>query len=805
MSQSNAFVNGEGWKGFMIPDYRLPNGKLKTEIPFEGFDFLDDSRFIPTTQELDDYTKIRANKTHDYYEGHFNEKKNIIYRENSEFINSIFFRNRFQIPTVETLGNSSSIFRGQYLINTPYLIESMDDVPNNHAIWNRPFKKINTLLSSSFEDLYKLWSFNNYDETMAVYRKDVLKSWDTPVAKAVVNTINVHDSYIYPDGSKIVVGSGILESYKNNMIVKYNANGSICTTFNINLFVNATGQISGIEPVEGGKFLLFGAMDFIINNNGDRLRHYVIRINSDGTLDESFNSITHETFQTLSLDPANGFDLSHVDTSNDYGWFKAIEMIKQGSKYLLAFNQTLSYTIFKNIIRIDSEGLIDGTFDSSRVLNPISATGVINKFKMSVMPDGKIVLTNGDETFMLIEGTNQSVYYVVLDQDGGLDSGFTPLVISLNENIQFLFTSLTHLVIGSDIYIFGKDNASEYPNRITVKKFNASGTMDSSFVFSTIIEGDVRHAIKLDNGKIVITGDGLTSSYTHLYGEDQSINLYHNGMVILKSNFAYDDDITQFNLGYTYLNEDMFKSCRYLKANGNKFNFSGMVLDWVNHSDFFSIDQNEDGNRKFHYEVDMENFVTDGEYGTNVIYQEYDGFGNSYNKLQELDSRKSSHDGLFDSYATGITLSESDLNVIDVYKEALRELYTNPDFYPNSWSSEKTKHIFEDYGRLQSPEDIIGDISNLKILEKSFNRVDRMEPGNIGEVRLTNNGYLEAWDDYKKEWNTGSVLNSIEDPIMYSLGIGSTKADYLGALSHNIKPFTWSAYHIIKHAVSKIN
>src|SRR2546430_2519420 len=91
---------------------------------------------------------------------------------------------------------------------------------------------------------------------------------------------------IQPDGKIIVVGEGTTGGHWDSAVVRYNPNGSLDTTFNgSGKVLTPVGRASSVAIQADGKIIAAGGNQTGGSQNGFTL----VRYNSDGSLDTSFN------------------------------------------------------------------------------------------------------------------------------------------------------------------------------------------------------------------------------------------------------------------------------------------------------------------------------------------------------------------------------------------------------------------------------------------------------------------------------------------------------------------------------------
>ena len=171
---------------------------------------------------------------------------------------------------------------------------------------------------------------------------------------------NVEEVFIGTNNS-IYVG-GLFATYNGitaNRIIRLNTNGTIDTSFNSG--TGFTESVQGIYEQADGKLLLVGNFTSYngVTANG------IIRLNTDGTIDNTFNSGT-------------GFN-------NTVGDIKC----QSNGKYIVVGNFTSYNGVTANgIIRLNTDGTIDNTFNSGTGFN-----GFV--FEVGILSDDSIICGGG--------------------------------------------------------------------------------------------------------------------------------------------------------------------------------------------------------------------------------------------------------------------------------------------------------------------------------------------------------------------------------------------------------------------------
>jgi uncharacterized delta-60 repeat protein len=166
---------------------------------------------------------------------------------------------------------------------------------------------------------------------------------------------------IQPDGKVLIAGTFTqLGTSIRGRIARLNADGSLDATFNPP--AGANGTVNEIDLQPDGKVVLAGAFTSL---NGDTTKHYLARLNSDGTLDAAFSPDANLALNNVKIQPDG-------------------KILIGGTFYLVNGVARSRYA------RLNSDGTIDGGFVSNA-----GANGTV--WRINLQPDGKILIV-GDFT-----------------------------------------------------------------------------------------------------------------------------------------------------------------------------------------------------------------------------------------------------------------------------------------------------------------------------------------------------------------------------------------------------------------------
>lgn len=187
---------------------------------------------------------------------------------------------------------------------------------------------------------------------------------------------------------KIIIG-GYFSSYNGttrNSLARINSDGSLDTTFNVVLPSNVNVFSSAIQS--NGKIVIAGNFTSI---NGITLNR-IARLNVDGSLDATF-------------DPGTGIG---VGSANSICINKYDGKITIGGRFD-SYNGIVRY----NLARLNSDGSLDNSFDSGSIIGTANST----VYACALQNDGKVVIGGNFNS-------NVTRYFTRLNEDGSIDSTF---------------------------------------------------------------------------------------------------------------------------------------------------------------------------------------------------------------------------------------------------------------------------------------------------------------------------------------------------------------------------------------------
>ena len=314
---------------------------------------------------------------------------------------------------------------------------------------------------------------------------------------------------IQADG-KILVGGNFISIVGpiSRRIARLNTNGSIDSSFNVG--AGASGAVYAIA-IQGDGKIYIGGLFFNYNNTGGRAG--IARLNTDGSLDASFNSglvdygvyaiaIQADGKVVVGGSFAQGFGAPRnrlarlnsdgtVDASfnPDAGANADVNALAlDGDKVLIggAFN-IINATPRSGIARLNSDGSLDSAYNA-----PVKSAGAVYDF--ATQADGKMLIAG---SFFDVNGTPRN-NIVRVNADGSTDVSFNPLAGTDGEVRKVAVQADGKVIISG---FFGSVNGTP---RTGIARLNADGSLDTAF--APFIDIYVYTHIWQPDGKILIAG-----------------------------------------------------------------------------------------------------------------------------------------------------------------------------------------------------------------------------------------------------------------------------------------------------------
>ncbi len=370
------------------------------------------------------------------------------------------------------------------------------------------------------------------------------------------------DMAVRPDGKIVLIGTSLVidppDFYSNFAISVYNADGSLDSTF------NASGPLPGtliIEPetasvvssansiaVQSDNKMLLAGLTIDPTNFFD---FTIIRINTDGSLDTSFNP-SGSTPGILTL---NLLSTPSVEIPLSIIYLSETDQIAVGGVGTFDAGNLLDFAL----IKLNS----DASFDTAFGTNGIVSTDVLGVsqdilYSLELQTNGQIVAVGSTDT------TSSTVRYQ--SSNGALDTTFGSSGVFNTNGIDGTNDSVTVNAINSaiqdddSVFIVGSSGTE-----IGLVKMLSSGELDTSFNPDGNTPGVVhtapgssnagRAASVQSDGKILVVGDsnGLGSGGQQIIlrylGNTADLSIQKTADEFVNPNSSFDFTITVNNSG----------------------------------------------------------------------------------------------------------------------------------------------------------------------------------------------------------------------------------------------------------------
>ena len=326
-----------------------------------------------------------------------------------------------------------------------------------------------------------------------------------------------------PDG-KIIIG-GPFTSYNGtpcSYIARLNTDGSIDMDFDPG--TGPSGEVNAIALQSDGKIIIAG---MFFNYNGT-VRNKVARLNSDGSLDTSFDSgsgptgSSSSTILSIVQQPDGKINIGgdfitfngtarrrtarlNADGTLDTGFnpgtgansiVRSIALQSDGRILIGGDFTSVNSTSRNRIARLNANGSVDTSFDPGNGVE--SASGAIHC--IAIRPNGKILIGGWISTY---NGAIRNKL-ASLNINGSLDTGFDPGA-GPNQTVRCLALQADgQVIIGGDFILYGTRVCGR------LARVNEVGTIDTTFNVGSAANDQISSAVEQPDGKILI-GGGFTS------------------------------------------------------------------------------------------------------------------------------------------------------------------------------------------------------------------------------------------------------------------------------------------------------
>jgi uncharacterized delta-60 repeat protein len=344
---------------------------------------------------------------------------------------------------------------------------------------------------------------------------------------------SVLSAVLQPDG-KIVLGGlfALVNGTTANGVVRLNPNGSIDNSFNqtsgANNFVEELAVQNDGKILVGGNFQVYNGVDV----------GYLTRVNNDGSIDSTFSGFSgvNAQLQAIAIQPdnkiligggftsVNGISRNRIARLNSDGSLdltfnigtgfdnNVFEVTQQQDGKILVGGNFVFYdgNLSRRLIRLNSNGTFDNTFNVG-----MGSPDIVKSIVLRT--DGKIIIA-GATTYKdtVINGI------AVLNTNGSIYNGFTYPSSSQGGIEKVVLQPDGKIIAFGSFYEFNGLNAE------SIIRLNEDGSIDNTFMYPTNVNNPILTAALQPNGKIII--GGVFTSYNG-FAQNFIARLNSNGTI----------------------------------------------------------------------------------------------------------------------------------------------------------------------------------------------------------------------------------------------------------------------------------
>lgn len=274
---------------------------------------------------------------------------------------------------------------------------------------------------------------------------------------------------IQSDGKILLAGFSKVGFYYDLSMVRYNSDGSLDISFNlngtvINSIANNDDRVHGIAIQSDGKILLVGDFYSISRQT------FVIRYMPNGSIDSTFGT--------------NG--ITYTPSGTDY-FATDIDIQLDGKILVAGYSDSASNFDF-SLIRYDINGILDNSFDHDGIVKTPIGMQDDAASDMFIQTDGKILL--GGSSYNGSHFDFAAARYTI---DGSLDSTFgfngivlTAITSSDDKANTILVDNDGNILLGGLAHQSFGNNSRDF----ALVRYDSDGQLDPSFDFDGIVTTD---------------------------------------------------------------------------------------------------------------------------------------------------------------------------------------------------------------------------------------------------------------------------------------------------------------------------
>ena len=346
-------------------------------------------------------------------------------------------------------------------------------------------------------------SFNGTNPDIALVRYNINGSLDTTfngtgkVTTDIGGRESVANSIAIQSDAKIVVaGSSFNGTNTDFAVVRYNANGTLDTTFNgtgkVTTAVGDDDSAQGVAVQPDGKIVVAGSSSS---------KFALVRYNANGTLDTSFGG--------------SGIVTTTIGVSS-HGSSVAIQ---PDGKIVVAGDSSPGGAFNFALVRYNANGSLDTTFNGTGKVTTDIGGSTDHGVSVTIQSDEKIVVAGA--SYQVAAG-NMDFALARYNSDGSLDTTFNgtgKVTTAVGGSDDFARS----LAVKNDGKIIVAGSSFNSNDDLALVRYNANGTLDTTFngtgkVTTAVGDGgDYGYSVAIQSdGKFVVAGVSYNGSNNDL-------------------------------------------------------------------------------------------------------------------------------------------------------------------------------------------------------------------------------------------------------------------------------------------------
>ncbi len=309
---------------------------------------------------------------------------------------------------------------------------------------------------------------------------------------------------IQSDSKLIAAGYSHNGSFAEFAVIRYNADGTLDTSFNstgiVTTDVGSGNDFGNSVAIQSdGKIVMGGS-----SRTSSRADFAVVRYNTDGTLDSSFNG--------------TGKVITSIGTIADYPSSIAIQ--SDGKIVEAGYSSTEAGARFA-LVRYNTNGTLDTSFNGNgMVVTPIGSAFASS---VAIQSDGKIVAagTNVNQSFSSFAAARYNT-------NGSLDTSFNGNGTVITSVGFAADDAASSVAIQADGKIVTAGRSATNPQTLfAVVRYNANGTLDSSFNGTGKVTTSINGGVDSGNS-VAIQSDGrlVVAGYSTIFNNEFALVRY---------------------------------------------------------------------------------------------------------------------------------------------------------------------------------------------------------------------------------------------------------------------------------------